>query len=149
MRKRVFAGLLALPLMAAGCGSNSTTAAATSASGNWAADIVGGAGEAGAISFITSFTVGSNGALSITSLAFINTQTCFVSGATASGTLNITSGTNSVVTGTLSFTVQSGSPAGNTLTLTGTENGNTITGTWTLTGGTGCTGGGTFTMTKS
>jgi hypothetical protein len=48
--------------------------------------------------------------------------------------------------------VTSSSPAGNSLTLTGTEVGNSITGTWALVGGTGppdCNGSGTFTMTKS
>jgi hypothetical protein len=44
--------------------------------------------------------------------------------------------------------VQSGSPSGNTLALAGTTSGNTISGTWTLTGSSGCTGNGTFTMTK-
>lgn len=46
------------------------------------------------------------------------------------------------------MTVQSSTPTGNTLTLTGAVTGNTITGTWTLTGSSGCTGSGAFTMTK-
>ena len=35
--------------------------------------------------------------------------------------------------GTFGFTVKSGSPAGNTLTLSGTASGNTMSGNWTLT----------------
>jgi len=67
------------------------------------------------------------------------------------------------VTGTLTLTVQSITPAGNTLTLngnvTGTSNGTigttgtlsngVVAGTWSLTGGAGdpsCTGGGNFLM---
>jgi len=146
MRKRVVGILLAVPLVLSACGSNSSTTATTTASGTWQADIMGGAGEAGALSFITSFSIGSGGALSVSSIQFINVQTCFASDATASGTLVVTTGTNNVVTGTLSFQVVSG---GSTLSLSGTENGTTITGTWTLTGGTGCTGSGTFTMTQA
>jgi hypothetical protein len=36
------------------------------------------------------------------------------------------------VTGEFQFSVMSGSPSGNTLTLSGTANGNTISGTWFL-----------------
>jgi hypothetical protein len=50
--------------------------------------------------------------------------------------------------GSFGFSVLSGSPSGNDLTLSGTANGNTISGTWTLTGSAGCTGAGSFTMTK-
>jgi len=51
----------------------------------------------------------------------------------------------------LGYKVVSGSPSGNTLTLTGTAKGNTIAGNRSLTGGnpTACQGSGTFTMTKS
>jgi hypothetical protein len=53
-----------------------------------------------------------------------------------------------MVNGKFGMTVESGSPAGNTLALSGTANGNTISGTWALTGSGGCTGNGAFTMTK-
>jgi hypothetical protein len=46
------------------------------------------------------------------------------------------------------MTVQSSTPTGNTFTLSGAVSGNTIAGTWTLTGSLGCTGSGSFTMTK-
>src|SRR5260370_41802980 len=109
----------------------------------------GGEGTASGFSFITQFTVGGDGTLSISYFQFLNSNSaqCFpVSGGTQTGQaiLQINSSTNAV-TGTLTYTVQSG---GNTLTLngtsvTGTENGATltggsVTGTWTLSGGTGC-----------
>jgi hypothetical protein len=53
---------------------------------------------------------------------------------------------NGNMTGSFGMTVNSATP-GNSLKLTGTANGNTITGNWTLFGA-GCTGTGTFTMTR-
>jgi hypothetical protein len=149
MRKLAIFGLLALSLTVLGCGSSSTTTAQTTTSGFWQAQLTGGAGEASALDFVTNFTVNGDGSLAVSSFSFFTTQTCFVSGETESGTANVTTNSSNVVTGSVSFVVTSGNPAGNTLTLTGTENGNTITGSWTLTGGSGCTGGGSFTMTKS
>ncbi|MGA7909398.1 MAG: hypothetical protein WCA16_18470, partial [Candidatus Sulfotelmatobacter sp.] len=78
-----------------------------------------------------------DGSLNVSGIEFITAGACFASGATASGSLMVTT-TNNVVTGPLSFVVQSGTPPGNTLTLTGTENGTVITGTWTLAGGSDC-----------
>jgi hypothetical protein len=64
------------------------------------------------------------------------------------GAFTLNGNFNGQVNGAFSMTVQSGSPAGNKLTLTGTVHGNSITGQWVLTGSSGCTGTGTFTMTK-
>ena len=150
--------LLLVALMLNGCGSNSTPATTTTASGNWQAEMAGGSGPDSGFSFITTFTVGGDGSLSVSYFQFLNSNSgqCFpVSGGTQTGTMVLTS-SGSVVSGTFSFVVQSGN---NTLTLTGvvtgTANGTTltatsITGTWALTGDAGCTGSsGTFTMTKS
>ena len=80
-----------------------------------------------------------------------------MSGGSASGqaTLTVDTTTNAV-SGTLNFSVQSGTPAGNTLQLTGTTvtgtetsgslTGGVVTGGWMLTGSSGCTTGGTFTL---
>jgi hypothetical protein len=160
---REVAILLLAAMMLNGCGTN-TTATQAAAGGTWQAVVLGGDGGASGFSFITQFTVGGNGSLSVSYFQFLNSTTasCFpVTGGTEGGSMILTENqTNFTVTGPLSFTVQSG---GNTLTLTGnvtgTENGlngTTIsgamaTGSWTLTGGTGCSdpAGGSFTMTQS
>jgi hypothetical protein len=71
-----------------------------------------------------------------------------VSGETESGSFVFGGDFNGNVTGTFHFTVTSGSPSGDTLTLNGTVNGNTITGTWQLVGVTNCNDNGSFTITK-
>ncbi len=154
--------LLLAALLLNGCGSSSSSTTTQTAAGNtWQAEMLGGEGTASGFSFITQFTVGGDGTLSISYFQFLNSNSaqCFpVSGGTQTGQaiLQINSSTNGV-TGTLTYNVQSG---GNTLTLngtsvTGTESGNTltggsVTGTWTLTGGTGCNDstGGSFTMNQ-
>ena len=78
----------------------------------------------------------------------MTTSPCFSSGNTESGSFTLGGDFNGNVKGQFGMTVQSGTPSGNTLALTGTVNGNTITGNWTLTGSSGCAGNGTFTMTK-
>jgi hypothetical protein len=75
---------------------------------------------------------------------------------TESGTSSLTTTTGNEIEGSINFVVTSSSPTGNTLTLNGTEVGNSITGTWTLVGSdfvqgqtSNCNSSGTFTMTKS
>jgi hypothetical protein len=151
MKRLAIVALLAFELMISGCGSTTKTVTQTAASGTWQAAITGGVGEASALNFITSYTVNGDNSLSIATLQFLTTGagSCFESGATASGTATLTTDSANLTTGPVTFIVQSGTPAGNTLTLSGTESNTTITGTWTLTGGTGCTGQGDFTMTHS
>jgi hypothetical protein len=151
--------LLLAALLLNGCGGSSSTTTQAATANTWQAAMLGGIGQDSGFSFITQFTVGSDGTLSISYFQFLNSNSaqCFpVSGGTQTGQANlqINSSTNAV-TGTLTYTVQSG---GNTLTLngtsvTGTETGTTltggsVTGNWTLTGGTGCSDptGGSFTM---
>ena len=149
MKKLAIVVVLMLELLVIGCG-NDTTTAQTDTSGNWQAVLTGGAGEASVLSFNTKFTVNGDGSLSVTSIQFLTVGTCFVSGATGSGTANVTTdATTGALSGTLTLVVQSGNPAGNTLTLNGTVDSNTTTGTWVLTGGEGCNGSGDFTMKKS
>ena len=152
--------LLLVALMLNGCGTTSTNNVQTASGGTWQSEMLGGDGAASGFSFITQFTVGGSGTLSISSFQFL-TQIdggCFpVTGGSESGTLNVTFNSADQVTGTFSFTVASG---GNTLTLTssavtGTLSGSTltggsITGRWALQGGTGCNNvNGTFTMTQT
>ncbi len=168
--------VLALEFAVSGCGANTpSTVTTTKATGNWEAVLTGGVGDASKLGFTTSFNVTPNTAgtaepLDITGFGFFNNGACFatdesgVSTETENGTATIqtNTGTNQV-TGTLTFTINSLIPAGNSLTLTGnltgTSNGTTTTlgtlsngvvqGTWTLAGGAGdssCTGGGNFLM---
>jgi hypothetical protein len=73
-----------------------------------------------------------------------------VSGETHTGTIALSGDFNGNVTGLFGLTIQSGSPGGNTLTLSGNVKNNLITGTWTLAGiSSGCTGAGNFTISRS
>ena len=99
--------------------------------------------------FGTSVVVNGDGTLSINQFSFSTNGPCFVSGETETGSFAFTGDFNGHVTGQFNYKVVSGSPSGNTLTLTGTANGNTIDGSWSLTGGSGCQGAGTFTMLRS
>lgn len=157
MRNLAIIGLLAVGLMVVGCGSsNKTTSTTSTANGLWESALVGSDAGVGVFNFTTSFTVDSNGSLSVAYFSFLTTGPCFpLTGNTTSGSLT-TSSTGTTASGNFQFNVQSG---GSTLSLTGTATGSTdssgnttwtsITGTWTLTGSTGCTGTGTFTMKPS
>jgi len=156
--------LLLGALLLNGCGTNST-ATQTAAGGLWSAQMLGGDGAASGFSFTTQFSVsGGGGALSISSFQFLTAGQCFpVNGETPTGSMVLIENTTTYqVTGTFTFTVQSG---GNALTLngtvTGTENGlngTTLsgamaTGTWEFAGSgspAGCTNtSGSFTMTQT
>jgi hypothetical protein len=136
--------LLAVSMMLAGCGSNSKSG---HINGNWTATLTD-SNSTQVFAFTTSVIENSDGTLSISNFTFSTSSSCFVSGETESGTFALGGNFNGNVSGSFGMKVQSGSPSGNVLNLTGTVNGNTITGTWTLTGGTGCSGSGNFTMTK-
>lgn len=127
-----------------GCSSNSSN---SNINGTWNATLISG-GNATVFSFGTSLQVNGDGSLSISNFQFTTNSPCFVSGETESGSFTLSGNFNGTVTGQFGFTVQSGDPSGNKLTLSGSANGNTISGTWTLTGSGGCTGNGTFTMTR-
>jgi hypothetical protein len=143
--------LLVLVVLLNGCGTNAPTVQST-AGGTWQAQLLGGTGNSSGFSFISQFTVGGAGVLSISSFQFLtqvtngqvpNTPVCFpVNGGTVSGLMILTVNTNNSVTGPFTFVVQSN---GNTLTLTGTVTGtatngttlvgSSVTGNWALTGG--------------
>ena len=143
MKKLAVAWLVAAILMLVGCGSNNSTHG--NINWTWTAAL-----SNTNFNFGTSFVVNSDGTLSVSQFSFSsNGQPCFVSGETESGSFALSGNFSGNVTGQFGFDVVSGSPSGNTLTLTGTANGNNIAGNWSLTGSAGCTGSGTFTMTKS
>jgi hypothetical protein len=155
--------LLVAALLLNGCGSSSTTTQTTAAD-LWSAEVLGGVGPASGFSFSTDFALNGDGSLSFSSFQFYNAGACFpANGEAVTGSIaNLEVSQNTyAVTGTLTFTVQSGS---NTLTLTGpltgtggpsgnVLTGGSVTGTWTFTGNgspVGCSDtSGSFTMTQS
>jgi hypothetical protein len=172
MKKVAILTLLALGATLGGCGTGTpSTTVTTETSGNWEAELIGGVGEASELNFVTAFSVtNTNGGtpqpLTITGFSFINAGGCFVSSEAETGTAALTTNTSNQVSGSMTYTVTSGTPAGNVLTLstgasggvsgtasgapgsTGTLTNGVIWGTWTLTGNSGatCTGSGTFIM---
>lgn len=146
MSKLAVGMLIALSLTLVGCGGSNGHSG--NINGNWTASLTDTNG-AQVFAFTTSLIAsGGNGNLTVNNFTFSTNSSCFVSGQTESGTFALSGNFNGNVTGTFGLSVMSGSPSGNTLTLTGAVNGNTITGTWTLSGGMGCTGNGSFTMTR-
>lgn len=142
MKRVAVISVFAIGLVLAGCGSNSSNAA--NINGTWNAQLTG----TGALSFGLAMVVNGDGSLSVSNFKFTSNSPCFVSGETTTGSFALMGNFNGNMTGQFNFQVQSGSPSGNTLSLTGAATGNTITGTWKLTGSSGCSGTGTFTMTK-
>ena len=145
MKHFAAAFVLLMGIVLTGCGSDSNNA--SNINGTWNATLVSG-GNQTVFAFGTDLTVNGDGSLSVSNFSFTTNSPCFVSDESESGSFTLSGNFNGMVNGKFGFTVLSGSPAGNTLALSGTANGNTISGTWTLTGSGGCTGNGTFTMTK-
>ena len=128
-----------------GCGTNSNKT--TTINCNWTATLMD-TGGAQAFAFTTSLAESGGGSVNVSNFSFSTNSPCFVSGQTETGTFTLAGDFNGNVSGKFGLNVQSASPAGNTLTLSGTVAGNTIAGTWSLTGGSGCTGNGGFTMNR-
>ncbi len=146
MKSLAWTLLLGLGLASAGCGSSNNKSG--NINGNWTATLTDTSG-AQMFAFSTSLlATGNSGTVTINSFRFSTDSVCFVSGETESGTFALSGDFNGKVSGQFGMNVLSGSPGGNTLTLTGTVSGDTISGTWILAGGSGCTGNGTFTMAK-
>jgi hypothetical protein len=156
--------LLLAALLLNGCSTSSSTTVQTPVGTGWQAAMTGGDGTSSGFSFNTFFTVGSGGALSISSTQLLNSDTCFgTSSIVSGGTLNVqVNSAFQVSSGTFSFTLTSS--AGDVVTLsstdiTGTVNSTTsvlsngsIIGTWGLVPASGSTcvaAGGSFTMTQS
>jgi hypothetical protein len=155
--------LLLAALLLNGCSTSSSTTVQTPVGNGWQAAMSGGDGTSSGFSFNTFFTVGSGGALSISSTQLLNSGTCFgTSNIVSGGTLNVTVNAAFQVSGTFSFTLTSS--AGDVVTLssndvTGTVNTTTnalsnglITGTWGLVPASGSTcavANGSFKMTQS
>jgi hypothetical protein len=145
MKQFVVALVLALGLTLVGCGSNNSNS--NNINGTWNATLTD-SNNVQAFTFGVSLAENSDGSLGLSNFTFNSNSPCFVSGETATGSFTLSGNLNGSMNGAFGFVVNSGNPAGNTLTLTGTQTGNTISGTWTMAGA-GCSGTGTFTMTKS
>ncbi len=139
--------LLASIAMLAGCAGNSNNSN-VNVNGNWSAALADVNGNP-TFTFTTSLTQSSNNSIAGENLTFTTNSACFANGGTETGALTISGTTSGVTAAGVQLTITStGASAGNTLTLNGAYQNNTINGTWTLTGGVGCSGNGTFSMTK-
>jgi hypothetical protein len=146
MRKLVVALLLGLGLVLVGCGTDKNSG---NINGNWTATLTDGSGGQ-EFAFTTALVAtGSGGTLTVNGFHFSTNSPCFVSGETESGTFALSGNFSGSVSGQFGMSVLSGSPGGNTLTLTGSVSNNTISGTWVLAGSSGCSGSGKFTMTRT
>jgi hypothetical protein len=146
-----FAALMLLGVCAilVGCGGSNSANPAT-INGNWNASLTEANNQAyGSLGL--SMVTNSDGTLTVTNLTITAPSPCFEGGTTATGSFGLSGNFNGNVTGTFGLVVKSVGSATDTLTLSGSANGNTITGTWTLNGQfPGCTSGnGSFTMTMA
>jgi hypothetical protein len=139
----------ALAAVLSGCGGGTSASGNTNINGNWTATLTN-PNSSPALSFTTSLTQSNGPDVTVANLAFTSESPCFASGATETGSFSVNGNFNGDVTGAFGMNLQSESPNGNTLTLQGTLKSNAVSGTWTLTGVTaGCSGNGSFTMTKA
>ena len=136
--------LLAVGLALVGCGSNNTS---SNVNGTWNATLLGTDNQT-AFTFGTTLSASGNGSLSISSFSFTTNSPCFASGETETGSFGLNGNFNGQTNGTFGMTITSQGSSPNTLVLNGVVAGNTISGTWNLTGSAGCSGTGTFTMTR-
>lgn len=140
-------------MLLAACGSNSSSNNAN-LNGHWSASMTSQGSSNPMVAFTTDLNTTTNNSVTGTNLNFTTNDGCFDNkNATANGSFTLSGNDNGNVNGGFGMTVTSpatGASGNNTLTLAGTvSNGNTISGTWTLTGmQSGCTGSGTFSMTK-
>ena len=146
MKQLATVALLIMGLTLVGCGANNSSNPAN-VNGAWNATLLD-TNNTTVFTFGTSLMVNGDGSLTISNFSFSTNSPCFVTDEKESGSFTLSGNFNGNVTGKFGFNVQSGSPSGNTLVLSGSANGSTISGTWTLTGGTGCTGSGSFSMIR-
>ncbi len=147
MKTLGIAMLLGMGLALVGCGTDSSNKSGN-VNGNWTATLSDGGGTQ-MFAFTTSLVAtGTAGTLTVNNFRFSTDSACFVSGETETGSFALSGDFTGNVSGQLGMSIQSGSPGGNNLILSGKVSGNTIRGTWTLAGSPSCTGSGSFTMSK-
>ncbi len=144
MRHFTVAILLALGLALVGCGSNSSNG---NINGNWKATLTDSSNNP-VFTFGTSLHQNGDGTVTVSNFTFTSASPCFKNAGTETGSFSLAGNFNGNVSGSFGMIVDSTNPTGDTLTLNGNvSGGNAISGQWTL-AGTGCTGSGTFNMTK-
>lgn len=143
MKQLAIAVLLVFALTLTACGGSGDPG---TINGNWSATLTGTQDFTFTL-FLTA--AGSNG-LNVTNFKFTTSSPCFLTPTTETGSFTLSQNFNGNITGSFGLNISTMSPAEiNVLTLTGNVNGKTISGNWNLTGATaGCTGSGTFTITK-
>ncbi|HLH09750.1 MAG TPA: hypothetical protein VKW78_21105 [Terriglobales bacterium] len=134
-------------LLMVGCsgyGNSSSNNPASGIAGNWTTT-VSNQGGAQMIVFTSALSQSTLYGVTATNLHFSMGSACFPSGATASGSVMPSGNATSFV-----MTVQGTNATGTMLTLQGSLlSSSSISGTWTLSGLiSGCSGSGSFTMTK-
>ena len=145
MKKNAVVVLLAMPLILAGCGSNSHT------TGNinrmWSATL-SNSKLANTFAFMTNLTVNADGSLGTTSFSLtLNNTPCAFPTTTENGTFTVTGNFNGQASGKFHYVIMSTDVEVDTLTLDRTVNAGQIMGAWTVTAATAnCAGTGTFTM---
>lgn len=147
MKQFGIAVLLLIGLSLVGCGSSNSISNSNNVNGTWNATLVGG-NKTTMFQFGTSLTADSDGILTISDFNLTTDSPCFADGETESGSVTLSGDFKASPSGKFSMMIQSKPPSGDTLMLSGSDNGNTILGNWALTGSSGCTGSGTFTMLK-
>lgn len=140
--------LLLLVACGGGYGSSNNSNAVASINGNWTTTVSNPSG-AQMVVFTSAISQSGTYNLTATNLQFTTGAPCFSTGASGSGALMPSGSTNS-----FGMTIQSENTSGamgsTVLTLQGAlSNSNSISGSWTINSITpGCSGSGTFTMTK-
>jgi hypothetical protein len=138
-----------LSLFLAGCGGGNPGPGPGNINGNWTATLSDSGGSP-VFAFTTSFHEGTGSDVTVSNFTFTTSSPCFASGGTETASFALSGNFGGSVTGSFELTIQSATPSGNTLTLQGTVKNNVISGTWTLSGVTsGCTGNGSFTITRA
>ena len=146
MKRSAIAILVTLLSALVACGGSNSNM--DNVNGNWSAALTDtSAGMQ--FAFTTNLTQGSGNNLNIVNFKFTTEGSCFTTPTTQTGSFVLAGNFNGKVTGQFQMTVSTQFPSdNNVLTLNGEVSGNAITGTWTLAGGSGCTGGGAFTMNR-
>ena len=144
MKQFALALLLMAGIITVGCGSNSSNA---NINGTWKATLTDSSNNP-VFTFGTSLVENGDGSVTISNFTFTSASPCFKNAGTETGTFSLSGNFSGNVTGSFGMTISSTNPTGDMLTLNGNAKGNTISGQWTLSG-LGCSGSGTFNMTRS
>jgi len=138
--------LVLLSCFLAACGSSTP---AKKIDGIWNANLQNPDSSV-AYTFMATLTQSTGSNVDVSGFVFTATAPCFTDPMGQTATFNATGHSGGYETGPFGMSVATarGTMVENTLTLTGTRNNDgKISGTWTLTGLSGCSGGGSYTMT--